>query len=155
VCSPSLLGASPPIREPGDLLRHVLLYSLNRPTDWPRWMKHAGVLDAEVSAGLTFNNSSLAYEAAANGIGIAMGQAHYVEGDLESGRLVAPFPHRLRTGSKHYLVSRWADADLPEVVAFRDWMIAEAGTSSAAFTEREPHRPTAEAAVADAILHDG
>ncbi len=143
VCSPSLLNASPPVREPKDLLRHALLSSLNRPMDWPSWMAHVGVAGGDPAPGLTFSNSSLAYEAAANGIGVAMAQYHYVENELEHGRLVAPFAQRLRTGRHHYLVSRWADAELPEVIAFRDWIIAESRKSAAAFTEPDGLPPAA------------
>lgn len=155
VCSPALLKASPPIRAPKDLLGHVLLYSLNRPTDWPNWMTHVGVANGEVAPGLTFNNSSLAYEAAANGIGVAMAQYHYVENELENGRLVAPFPQRLRTGRHHYLVSRWANADLPEVVAFREWIIAESRKSAASFTEPGSPSPSAGIDSVAAVPHDG
>lgn len=137
VCSPSLLKASPAIREPKDLLRFVLLSSLNRPMDWTNWMAHVGVAQGDVAPGLTFSNSSLAYEAAINGIGVAMAQYHYVENELEHGRLVTPFPQRLRTGRHQYLVSRWADAELPEVIAFRDWIMAESRKSAASFNESE------------------
>ena len=137
VCSPALLNGPNPIKVPGDLLNHVLLSSLNRPNDWQLWLEGVGITDHGVGIGLTFSNSSLAYEAAANGIGVAMAQAHYVENEIEIGRLVAPFKQRALTGSKYYLVSRWSDATVPETVAFRDWMILESGKSSTAFSEED------------------
>jgi LysR family glycine cleavage system transcriptional activator len=137
VCSRSLIESAKCMAEPRDLLDHLLLHSLNRPKDWARWLEHFNVTTGAMAPGLTFSNSSLAYEAAINGIGIAMAQAHYVEDELEAGRLVAPFPQRLCIGRKYYLVSRNADADVPEVAAFRDWMLAEARQSSAFFEEDE------------------
>ncbi len=134
VCSPSLLDAVQSIKEPKNLLSHVLLHSLNRPTDWPQWLDSVGISEPNVEVGLTFSNSSLAYEAAANGIGIAMAQVHYIENELETGRLIAPFPQRVQTGN-YFLVSRWSDADLPEVIAFREWMAVESRKSSTSFSE--------------------
>lgn len=137
VCSQSLLASAGPIAKPRDMLDHQLLHSLNRPKDWALWLEHVNVTTGDIVPGLTFSNSSLAYEAAISGIGIAMAQVHYVEDELEAGRLVAPFPQRLCIGRKYYLVSRNSDTDVPEAAAFRSWMLAEASRSSAAFKDDE------------------
>lgn len=45
---------------------------------------------------------------------------------VASGDLVAPFPQlRMRTGYRYLLLMNPDRADLPQVAAFRDWLIAQ------------------------------
>ena len=75
-----------------------LIHSLNRPNDWDLWLKAAGNSSAIGKARLKFANSSLAYEAAAAGAGVALGQAAFVAADLAAGVLVTPFDMQVPTG---------------------------------------------------------
>jgi LysR family glycine cleavage system transcriptional activator len=124
VCNPKFLSGPDPIRHPKDVLDHVLLHALNRRSDWQRWLSAAGIEQTESAGGLEFGNSSLVYQAAANGVGIAIAQRRFVDLDLEVGRLVAPFDMALATGEIYYVVTR---PNAPgAVVAFRDWLVSEA-----------------------------
>ena len=65
-----------PVCAPGrvpDLRRARLLHARPRPLDWPRWLESAGITGVNGAAGPTFESITLAAEAAAQGLGIAIG----------------------------------------------------------------------------------
>jgi LysR family glycine cleavage system transcriptional activator len=126
VCAPGLLERGPPLREPGELARHVLLCSMNRPKDWPAWLAAAGAPQIDGNNGLKFENAALAYQAAADQLGVMVALDAFVRDDLASGRLVAPFALRVPTRGAYYLAWR-DDAPQPErVKAFEAWIVQEA-----------------------------
>jgi LysR family glycine cleavage system transcriptional activator len=96
VCSPELLKGPNPLLAPSDLAGHVLLHDespendASRP-DWTSWLKARGVTNVDGTRGPRFTQSSLVVEAAAAGRGIALAKFAIASGDLERGRLVAPF----------------------------------------------------------------
>ena len=110
------------VKQPADLKRATLLHSAVRRTDWRRWFAGAGSTEAIDDDGLEFSNSSLTYEAAVNGLGVAMTQKEHARDDLASGRLVSPWSFALETGEFYRLVSRREMS--PSVATFRDWMLA-------------------------------
>jgi LysR family glycine cleavage system transcriptional activator len=124
VCSTALLDeANGPLGL--DLLRRAtLLHSLARPDDWRHWAA-ANSLDLNVDRGIRFESSSLAYEAAINGMGIAMGQIAMVMSDLQSGRLVAPYNQIACDGTGIFLTVRPEFSNDPCFFEFRDWIIEE------------------------------
>lgn len=81
---------------PADLLRYPLLHSHYRRRDWPDWLEAAGVAIAETQEPLMFPSSLLTYQAALDGLGIAMGQPAMLETELRSGSLVCPIDRPLR-----------------------------------------------------------
>jgi LysR family glycine cleavage system transcriptional activator len=95
VCSPELLEGPTPLRSPHDLAGHTLLHDEspeNDPSrpDWNAWLKARGVT-IDTHRGPRFTQSSLVVEAAAAGRGVALAKFAIASGDLERGRLVAPF----------------------------------------------------------------
>ncbi|ETF03963.1 LysR family transcriptional regulator [Advenella kashmirensis W13003] len=128
VCAPSLLQGQPPLRQPADLANHVLLCSLNRPDDWPAWLQAAGQAQIDGNLGLKFENAALAYQAAANGLGVTIGLAAFIEQDLNAGVLVAPFDLRVRTDGG-YFMAHASDRPVPEgVQLFQAWIREEAAS---------------------------
>ncbi len=121
VCSPRLLERSQ-FRTPGDLKGATLLHSLNRPVDWARWLERTGASEVDPQAGLRFGNSSLAYQAAVDGVGVAVAQDVLVSRDIQGGRLVHPFDIPVPTGNKYFLVCRRADEGKPKIAAIRGWI---------------------------------
>ena len=115
----------PPLASPEAAANRTLLHSLKRPHDWPTWFEAAGVAPAFLRESLTFGNSSLAYQAAIDGLGVAMGHTALVADDLHSGRLVALHPLVVKTKESYHLVSRSRDGDRPDVATFRQWMIGD------------------------------
>jgi len=115
---------------PEDLQRHNLLYGQRELDVWRRWCRGAGIEPLDMRAGLQFDTLSLTYQAARGGAGVALGDAFYVNEDLLSGRLVAPFKLSLEFYTYHLVYPR-SRAGNPALVAFRDWILTEAAATNA------------------------
>lgn len=125
VCSPALIGGSRPLKAPADLGKHTLLHD-DATRTWRLWLEVAGVSDVDPERGPIFNDSSMLLQAAIDGQGVALGRSALVAADLAAGRLVKPFDVVLPFDLAYYLVCPEASADRPKIVAFRDWLLAEA-----------------------------
>ncbi len=125
VCSPALLEARA-IKRPNDLGGQVLLHSLARPDDWRDWLAAAGGDKVDPTRGLRFESSSLSYQAAIDGMGVAIGQMALVIDDLEAGRLVPAVDFVFQTGNAYYVTYVERAARHPQLVEFRDWIVEEA-----------------------------
>jgi len=124
VASPALLSRLP-LATPTELARHVFI-SVDAPPrhdDWSRWLIHAGLGGLKPQGRLSFASSAQALEAAAAGLGVAIAHTPFVEGDLKTGRLVAPFTERIVEPESFYLVAPRAAASLPRVASFRAWLL--------------------------------
>ena len=121
VCSPTLL-ARLPLNDIDDLRRHTLLHASTLPRVWPDWLAAAGVSDLEPAGSLTFDHFYLILEAALAGLGIAMGPTALIAGDLQSGRLLTPFPAiALPTRNYHAYIPESRSRD-PAIRGFCDWL---------------------------------
>src|SRR5258706_14830310 len=94
--------------------------------------------EADTSHGLRFSHAMLALEAAADGMGVALGMTVLAESDLASGRLVAPLALSLPLGFSYYIVSGADTAERGDVAAFRSWLLAEAARKT---EKSDPLRP--------------
>src|SRR5262249_2361016 len=86
VCSPRPANGLPPPRHPHELRSHVLLHTLQRPDFWRQCLAQAQVSGVAIEGGLSFENSGLAYQAALDGLGIAIAHLAFVQEDLARGR---------------------------------------------------------------------
>ena len=138
MCGARLLKGDRPLRQPSDLRNQVLIHDNIGSDDgrplWQVWLEAAGIEDVDVARGLRFNHSVLALEAAADGLGVALGMPQVAAFDLASGRLIAPLALRLPLASAYYLVCSSERGDRSEVVAFRDWILQEAARESTPLT---------------------
>ena len=131
MCSPKLLHANTPLREPADLRNQVLLHDDSianeraRPS-WAEWLRLAGVSGVDSSAGPHFSDSGLAFVAAVDGLGIALASKPLVADAIAQGRLVAPFDIVLEQQNAYYIVTPEAIANRPAVEALRHWLLDEA-----------------------------
>jgi LysR family glycine cleavage system transcriptional activator len=121
VLSPALAKTAK-LREPADLARVTLLHSLARPDDWTSWRRAAGLDKATRLRSLKFENSAMAYEAAVQGVGCAIGIRALVGRYLDSGVLVAPFPITHRMGG-YYLLRPKGRHESPALEVFRTWLL--------------------------------
>jgi LysR family transcriptional regulator, glycine cleavage system transcriptional activator len=127
VCAPRLAVR---LKEPNDLSEATLLRVAHADEDWRLWLKAAGV--SRVTAkGAIFDYYGQALQAAADGVGVAVGIRPYIDDDLRAGRLVMPFPVTVPKGQQWYLIYREIRRDQPDFVSFRDWILAAASLSSA------------------------
>lgn len=124
VCSPALLGESP-LSEPADLARHTLLHSNAMPDSWHEWLVAAGTEEVPLHGGLRFESSTMAYEAALCGAGIALARLAFIKAELGSGRLIAPFHHLTIPHEHDYLIIAEQKRHNPARDAFSHWILHE------------------------------
>lgn len=122
VCSPGF-AAENELRKPEDLRRVRLLHVYARMGQWRSWLSAAGVADVDPEAGQKFAHDAISVEAAAAGMGVAIANRPLVQQQLEQGRLVAPFELSHCSEYGYYLLYPGALAEVPKVVAFRDWLL--------------------------------
>src|SRR5271167_1901311 len=142
-CSPQLLTTGPPLQSPDDLPLHNLIYDQAVERDplvptWPMWLKAAGVKDVVPTAGLSFNNMSLALDAAIAGHGVVLAYSTIAAADIAAGRLVRLFSLALPDQFAYYIVTAPGALERPKIRAFRDWLRQEAEAD---------HRPPAAGSV--------
>ncbi|MGY3136029.1 LysR family glycine cleavage system transcriptional activator [Bradyrhizobium sp. USDA 4501] len=130
VCSPVEFNKHPPVHDSRELLDRTLLHSMKRPHDWRIWFEAADVTAGSFREGLPFGNSSLAYQAAIDGLGIAVAHLELVQDDLKAGRLLVILPLVVRTAESYHLIGRETDVGRPEIAAFRDWLLSETRTQN-------------------------
>lgn len=124
--SPRLLAKGPRLEKPADIFGYTLLREVAPHTEWEVWFSAAGLKPAGSTRGPSFNSSQLAAQAAENELGIALVDPDFFREELTSGRLVQPFPIVAHTGKSNYLAYPATYEARPKVVAFREWILAEA-----------------------------
>ncbi len=124
VCSPRLLSGKHPLRTPDDIVHHVLLHDAHGL--WPLFLEEvfAGKPKPQVRT-MSFNQSSLAVDAAVAGQGIALVGNPLVNQELADGRLCRPFEHSI-TGTPGFFVVTPRTPRKPEPVELmRNWLLAQ------------------------------
>ena len=90
VCSPAYLK-SISLKKPKDLSSARLLATTTRPNAWTDWLVAVGEAERALQVQQRFDHFYLMIQAATFGLGIAVVPHMLAIGDLESGRLIAPF----------------------------------------------------------------
>lgn len=98
--------------------------------NWEAWFSAMNV-QVTPNYGPRFSQADHAVDAALAGVGVVLGRRALVIKDLADGRLVAPFPHALRTGARFRFLCPEGTENRPQVVAFRSWMLAEIAKTQA------------------------
>jgi len=129
VCSPELLNGQKKVT--AEFLNSVnLLHDDSADQNealpgWKMWLRAASIDDVDWRKGPRFNQTVLAIEAAAAGLGVALAPAALVDGDIASGRLVRLASAELSEPFAYYLVYPAMKADRSSVKAFRAWLQEE------------------------------
>ena len=126
VCSPALIKGPTPLKIPEDLHRHNLLLAQTRPNDWARWLETTGVEGVDPQQGMTLESTSIAYQGAIEGLGVAMGIRELIPQDLARGLLVTPFHGLPKVSIDYFLVAPERMAGNSDLRRFRDWIVADA-----------------------------
>lgn len=124
VCSPALIKSIKSKLQPRDVLRFRLIHSRYRSQDWPDWLKSTGLEMPHEADAMTLPNSLLAYQAAVDGLGVAMGQTRMIEAELASGALVFLSDHVLNRDLGYYLVTPRKPQNEEKLGLLRDWLLA-------------------------------
>jgi len=123
VCGPGFLSERS-LTTVEDLYGAPLLRHTHPLWSWPHWFRSLG-LAPPPSEGMMFDDSSLMFDAAAQGAGVALARDMLVEDDLRSGRLVRPIATELESSWSYFLVWRADGPRLSRVLALRDWLMNE------------------------------
>ncbi len=121
VAAPSLINGHQ-IRNVDDIEPFLLLHAVRRLDDWELWLKAAGATKIDAYRGLRLENSTLVFEAARNGLGLAMAQTLLIADGVARERLVPLFDVTARTGRSVYLVYSESKAGERNIKLFADWL---------------------------------
>ncbi|MDX8356423.1 LysR substrate-binding domain-containing protein [Sphingopyxis terrae] len=136
VCSPMYAARHGEALRRGALGGLQLLQSRYLKSDWRDWADGAGVAIDNARL-MTFSSSLLAYQAAVDGMGIAIGQVSLLRAELDSGALLAPFEKPLTRAAGFYLITA-RGLEPRRVSVFRRWIEREALSASSSEVERRP-----------------
>lgn len=89
LCSPALVDTLH-LRTPDDLVRATLIHSSNTLT-WTGYLRHVGAAELRPHNELWLDRSTMAIEAAVDGLGVVLESEVLAAQELRDGRLVAPF----------------------------------------------------------------
>src|SRR5215469_778977 len=123
VCAPALAKGPNALKKPSDLKRFTLLHIGTFPDDWQVWLTAADLKGIDYTRGVTFDFPLAAYQAAMDGLGVALGRQPLVDPDLKAGRLVVPFEFKRSSDFAYYLVYPPEAIRRRKIKAFRDWVV--------------------------------
>lgn len=131
MCHPRLLKGPPALESPSDLRHQTLLHGDGHQSDrghsaWALWLRQAGAHDVDPRHGLQLEHSTLALEAAVDGLGVTLAMPMLAAAELAANKLAIAFPISLPLNSAYYVITPNDTTPRAEVAAFRDWVIAEA-----------------------------
>ena len=104
------------------LLALPLLHSNARLHHWPDWIAAAGAQRPTGGRDMYYEDLSIVYQCAIEGLGVALGQLKYLEKEIAQGNLVTPHPLVLRRPLGYYLVCPYEVAEDQKVSMFRQWL---------------------------------
>ncbi|MCA1366576.1 LysR family transcriptional regulator [Bradyrhizobium sp. BRP14] len=122
VCSPALAAG---LRVPADILKLPAVIDEHAMFSWEVWLKAAGLSGAQMTVRHTFNDASLALDAAIAGQGVMIAWQTLAGYAVMKGSLVAPFGIRAKTGFAHYFVTSASRRESAAVIAFKQWVREE------------------------------
>jgi DNA-binding transcriptional LysR family regulator len=123
VCSPAYLETLRDGNKQVDLSRATLIRNKTASEDWAAWLQRTGT-DLAPRRQVEVDTITLSFEAAANGLGVALGRRPLVDADLDSGALVEA-GETIAAETAYWLVSSEGAGRHAELKAFRRWLVAE------------------------------
>ncbi|CAN5424861.1 transcriptional regulator GcvA [soil metagenome] len=122
VCSPAIYDR---VRGLKDIEQSPLIHVTTVSEDWAAWAAETGRAVPDPARGLQFDTIQMAFEAACQGLGVAIGRKPLVNSELASGSLVEVW-ESVNNSTSYWLVGAESRADDPRIVAFRSWIVGEA-----------------------------
>ncbi len=113
------------VKKPEDLVACKLLHTLGHEKGWPDWFVYAGLERDKVATGLQFDTSTLTFEMARYGLGVALGLKSLRTGLLKRGDLVQPFDIELPIKESFFLVLPEHSSSKPHVNVFVEWLLKQ------------------------------
>lgn len=127
-CSPGFLARNR-LQKPSDILDHPLLgiewaRVHGAPPSWAEWAASIGISYRRTSGEVAFSLSSAAIDAAINGKGFVLAQLSMAADDINAGRLVVPFNHRIKLPEPYFLAWDRAALEKSSGPDLRAWIIS-------------------------------
>ncbi len=116
----------------------VLLHTETRLEAWPDWLQLTGTQRIGAIDGPRFEHTYFLLEAAASGLGVAIGSYPLVQEDLARGRLAAPFGFVESPGS-YYLLHPKSTPNAHRIAAFTAWIMAETQNAPSSVSSARTH----------------
>lgn len=126
VCAPEYLDKVLAKKDgkPEDLLKGRLLFSRYRKSDWTDWLQSCNLSSLATGAErMGFSTSVLTWQAALDGLGVAIGQSALLQTEFSKGLLVRPFGRPLQRSMSYYLLRPQEQRFSRRVSVFRDWLL--------------------------------
>lgn len=126
VCSPALCQGRNGLRTPRDLARYTIVRTTSPwilRDDWPLWLRKAGIDEMRFTSEINCDLLYPSFQAAIEGIGVALGRSAVVQKDLAAARLVEPFKIRLPSSNGYHLVHPRHQHVLPKIRHFVNWSL--------------------------------
>ncbi|XUP16424.1 amidohydrolase family protein [Variovorax sp. DAIF25] len=93
---------------------------------WRSWLDGMSLDGVKTTHGLRINNSAAVLQAAIDGMGVALGRSVMVRDELAAGRLLRLFGEKGSVPAlAYYAVYRPEAEAMPQIAAFRDWLLEE------------------------------
>ena len=124
VCSPLLLEEGK-LTKLEDLKNHTLIHVSSRTQEWHQLLRQEGISWSRDQKSLTFSNTSLALNAAMEGLGVALSDSQLIEREVQYGQLVQPFDMVLQSARNFYLVYSNKRQPTFGMESFRDWLMVK------------------------------
>ncbi|MGO4326523.1 LysR substrate-binding domain-containing protein [Cupriavidus sp. 2TAF22] len=134
VCSPACRATVLDAQGNFDPRRATLIHVEPASEDWPAWLDSTGMAHVTPAGHLRLDTFGLALEAAAAGLGVALGRRPLVDRDLAAGTLVALGAQPLAAQTAYWLVSAEGSGEArqrPDLAGFRQWLLDQARTCDA------------------------
>jgi DNA-binding transcriptional LysR family regulator len=112
------------LRTPADLANVPVIRDTTTMLSWDDWLAAAGVPGLDHS-GPTFDDPSLAFDAAISGVGVLMAVDEMSADAVSDRRLMRPFETAVETGVGYWLVVAEGRREPRKVRLFREWMRTE------------------------------
>jgi len=122
ICSPQLVAHLERPPQPDDLRNFPLLHIATRPRGWADWLSASGLSDIDGENGPKFEHFTMAMQAAAAGLGVALLPTFAIKDELASGRIIAPFGQPKASPFHYYACCPKSRARLPKIRAFMNWL---------------------------------
>jgi len=131
LCSPKLLKGRHPLQQPSDLRYHTLIETFDEfqyQSTWPawsEWFRAAGLKEMAGAQSINMMPRILIGQAILSGLGVGLGRTLLAADYLANGELICPFGPAIPLDKHYYFTCRESIRKKPEIVAFRDWVLAE------------------------------
>jgi len=122
VCTPALVAGT----DPEAALREAALLHFAELDDWTWWLALTGRTAIDGTRGPRFSETTMVLEAAAAGLGFAIGRTSLVADALAAGTLIAPFGRDWPDRYGYWLTGGPRSLHRPAARAFWDWAAATA-----------------------------